>query len=159
VFGAAEARTALLAWGADPDKASPAWVANHWKWVVWKLAAYDRKLMGDSSSSSSSCSSSGGGGGEAGGSSAWCLSAAGVMQQLQGRYTREVKEGERSVLKKVGAAAAAASTRLLTVSVCNLCVSASMMGASYQQQATHLLSQTLTVLCPAAALCTCTSDP
>jgi hypothetical protein len=87
VFGAGEARTALLAWGADPAKASAAWVSNHFKWIVWKLAAYDRKLMGPRSGSSSS---------------GWCLSADVLVHQLQCRYTREVKEGQRSVLKKVG---------------------------------------------------------
>jgi hypothetical protein len=89
VFGAVEARIALLAWGVNPEKASAAWVSNHFKWIVWKLAAYDRKLMGHSSSSS-------------GGGRGWCLSADVLLQQLQYRYTREVKEGQRSVLKKVG---------------------------------------------------------
>jgi len=91
VFGAAEARQALLSWGAQPDKATAAWVDNHFKWVVWKLAAYDRKLLGLISSSS----------GAGGGDASCCLCAEAVVQQLQSRYTREIKEGQRSVLKKV----------------------------------------------------------
>jgi hypothetical protein len=58
-FGAAEARQQLLAWGADPEQATAAWVANHYRWIVWKLAAYDRKFMHGSSSSSSSVKGSG----------------------------------------------------------------------------------------------------
>jgi breast cancer 2 susceptibility protein len=67
-FDAAAARAALLAWGADPKQATAAWVANHYRWVVWKLASYDRKLMG-------SCR---GGGGS-------CLRVENVMLQLQRR--------------------------------------------------------------------------
>jgi breast cancer 2 susceptibility protein len=36
----------LLAGGANPKYATPAWAANHYKWVVWKLAGYDRNLLG-----------------------------------------------------------------------------------------------------------------
>lgn len=137
VFGPAEARTSLLAWGADPDKALPAWVCNHWKWVVWKLAAYDRKLMGAGDSSSSSSSG------------AWCLSAEGVLQQLQGRYTREVKEGERSVLKKVGVAA---DTTAACFSAQPVFVDASDGGNSSGARHALLSPHRLTVLCvPAAA--------
>lgn len=89
VFGAAEAHAALLASGADGPRATAAWVANHYKWIVWKLAAYDRKLL-QATGSSSSCREV-------------CLRADQVMQQLHMRYTREVVEGQRSVLKKVGA--------------------------------------------------------
>jgi hypothetical protein len=58
-FGAAEARQQLLAWGADPEQATAAWVANHYKWIVWKLAAYDRKFVFNFRSSSGSNSGSG----------------------------------------------------------------------------------------------------
>lgn len=64
-FGAAAARACLLAWGADTKQATAAWVANHFRWVVWKLAAYDRKLLG-------SCG-------------AQCLTVDNVMDQLQRR--------------------------------------------------------------------------
>ncbi len=40
----AEARAALVARGADADEVSPAWILNHYRWVVWKLAAEERRL-------------------------------------------------------------------------------------------------------------------
>jgi breast cancer 2 susceptibility protein len=39
--GPAALRAALLAAGADPALASPAWVANATRWVAWKLAGLD----------------------------------------------------------------------------------------------------------------------
>ena len=32
----------LLAAGAEARYATPAWVANHFRWVAWKLACYER---------------------------------------------------------------------------------------------------------------------
>jgi hypothetical protein len=123
-FGPSEAREALLAWGgAAPDKASVAWVANHFKWVVWKLSAYDRKLLAltDSSSSNSITAAAAEDGPEgqqqqAGPGSprtSCCLSAAAVLAQLAVRYTREFREGERSVLTKVRACRGGRGTELL----------------------------------------------
>lgn len=57
----------LLAGVASPKYATAAWVANHWKWVVWKLAGYDRNLLG-------SC-----------GALLPTLTADNVLQQLQAR--------------------------------------------------------------------------
>ena len=40
-----EARQALLSAGACPRAVSEAWVANHYRWVVWKLASHTRMLL------------------------------------------------------------------------------------------------------------------
>lgn len=71
-FGASAARTCLIDLGADPKQATVAWVTNHYRWVVWKLASYDRKLHG-------SCVESGGGAGH-------CLTVENVVLQLQRRW-------------------------------------------------------------------------
>ena len=34
----------LHAAGADTEHCSEAWVANHYRWIVWKLACYERRL-------------------------------------------------------------------------------------------------------------------
>ena len=34
----------LQAAGADTEHCSEAWVANHYRWIVWKLACYERRL-------------------------------------------------------------------------------------------------------------------
>lgn len=41
-FGPEEARQALLTAGASERTMTPAWIANHWRWAVWKLAAAER---------------------------------------------------------------------------------------------------------------------
>jgi hypothetical protein len=42
--GAESVRDALLAMGAASDRCSAEWVANHFRWVVWKLAAQTRRF-------------------------------------------------------------------------------------------------------------------
>ena len=42
--GWAEQMHALLQGGASPASAIPAWVQNHYRWIVWKLAAYERRF-------------------------------------------------------------------------------------------------------------------
>ena len=44
-WGVPQARAALLAAGACGEDASEAWVANAYRWVVWKLAAYERRWV------------------------------------------------------------------------------------------------------------------
>jgi breast cancer 2 susceptibility protein len=74
--GPAELRAELLAQpGVKPQLASPEWVANHYKWVVWKLASYDRRFPG-------ACRGG-------------ALSAANVLQQLLHRYRHELANGNR----------------------------------------------------------------
>ena len=40
-----QARQVLLSAGACPRVASETWVANHYRWVVWKLASHTRMLL------------------------------------------------------------------------------------------------------------------
>ena len=42
-LGAADFMVLLHAAGAEPQYCSEAWVANHYRWVVWKLACYERR--------------------------------------------------------------------------------------------------------------------
>ena len=44
-LGSAAAREALLSAGAEAAVASPCWVDNHYRWIVWKLAAYERRCV------------------------------------------------------------------------------------------------------------------
>ena len=44
-IGWRDAWQALLDAGACPKAASEAWVANHYRWIVWKLASHERMLM------------------------------------------------------------------------------------------------------------------
>lgn len=44
-LGWRQARQALIATGACSLVASEAWVANHYRWIVWKLAAHTRVLL------------------------------------------------------------------------------------------------------------------
>ncbi len=42
-LGAAEFGALLHAAGAEPRYASGAWVQNHFRWIAWKLASYERQ--------------------------------------------------------------------------------------------------------------------
>ncbi|KAK9824814.1 hypothetical protein WJX81_000970 [Elliptochloris bilobata] len=79
-LGAAEFAALLVGAGADARWATLAWTANHLRWVVWKLAALERRyprLVGRA------------------------LTAPMVLDQLKYRYERELARGQRPVLKKV----------------------------------------------------------
>ncbi|BBN15447.1 breast cancer 2 susceptibility protein [Marchantia polymorpha subsp. ruderalis] len=65
--------------GADQRYASKGWVANHFKWIVWKLASYDRRFPRPK---------------------ACLLTLSSVLNELRYRYDRELN-GERSALKRV----------------------------------------------------------
>ncbi|KAK9829033.1 hypothetical protein WJX72_003535 [[Myrmecia] bisecta] len=71
----------LVEAGADPRLATSAWVANHFRLVVWKLAMYQaqrpQQLAGR------------------------LLTAGVILDQLRYRYEREVNQGHRPMLKKV----------------------------------------------------------
>ncbi len=43
-LGHAEFAALLHAAGAEQQYASVAWVTNHFRWVVWKLACYERQF-------------------------------------------------------------------------------------------------------------------
>ena len=100
-FDAAAARAALLAWGADPKQASPAWVTNHYRWVVWKLDAYDAKLRG-------SCPGPP------------CLSAENVLLQLQRRCVQGHRRRRTATRQAFKAATSGPVGRLLCCRMASL---------------------------------------
>ncbi|CAM8967906.1 unnamed protein product [Rhodiola kirilowii] len=57
------------------------WVTNHYKWIVWKLACYDRGYPA-----------------KPGGN---FLSVTNVLEELKYRYEREVNHGHRSAIKRI----------------------------------------------------------
>ncbi|KAJ8929670.1 hypothetical protein NQ314_017616 [Rhamnusium bicolor] len=56
------------------------WLRNHYKWIIWKLASYERMFPI-----------------QLGG----CLCVENVVQQLKYRYDREIDRAERSALRKI----------------------------------------------------------
>ncbi|XP_025112817.1 uncharacterized protein LOC112575292 isoform X3 [Pomacea canaliculata] len=74
-------RAFLTVDGVDPNLISQAWVYNHYRWVVWKTAAYEVALPRVFASRA--------------------LTPDIVMMQLKYRYDREVDACHRSALKKI----------------------------------------------------------
>ncbi|GAB2209907.1 hypothetical protein Droror1_Dr00027134 [Drosera rotundifolia] len=78
--GIEELSNLLVRCGASERHASKKWVANHYKWIVWKLACYER------------CSPK------------FCgkfLTVVNVIEELKYRYEREANHGHRSALKRI----------------------------------------------------------
>ncbi|KAH8489969.1 hypothetical protein H0E87_025256 [Populus deltoides] len=71
----------LLQSGALSQYASKEWVINHYKWIVWKLACYERCCPEKSA--------------------AKFLSVSNVLEELKYRYEREVNHGHRSAIKRI----------------------------------------------------------
>lgn len=71
----------LVESGASEQYISKEWVANHYKWIVWKLASYERcypvKFSGK------------------------LLTTSNVLEELKYRYEREVNHGHRSAIKRI----------------------------------------------------------
>ncbi|KAK3098252.1 hypothetical protein FSP39_017630 [Pinctada imbricata] len=67
--------------GVDEKLISREWFINHYRWIVWKLAAYERM--------SNKCMDK------------WYLTPENVMLQMKYRYDREVDKCHRSVIKKI----------------------------------------------------------
>ncbi|KAL2541439.1 Protein BREAST CANCER SUSCEPTIBILITY 2B [Abeliophyllum distichum] len=67
--------------GASLQYVTKEWVSNHYKWIVWKLASYERcypvKFSGK------------------------LLTVSNVLEELKYRYEREVNHGHRSAIKKI----------------------------------------------------------
>ncbi|KAL8517175.1 hypothetical protein ACS0TY_015404 [Phlomoides rotata] len=67
--------------GASTQYLTKEWVSNHYKWIVWKLASYERcypaKFAGK------------------------LLTVSNVLEELRYRYEREVNHGHRSSIKKI----------------------------------------------------------
>ncbi|KAK9915248.1 hypothetical protein WJX75_006713 [Coccomyxa subellipsoidea] len=80
-LGHTEFAALLHAAGAEQLYATAAWVSNHLRWVVWKLACYERQFPTHLAGR--------------------MLTAAVLLDQLKYRYEREFGQGHRSVLKKV----------------------------------------------------------
>ncbi|KAM6447518.1 breast cancer type 2 susceptibility protein isoform 1-T1 [Liasis olivaceus] len=67
--------------GVDPNLISKAWVYNHYKWIVWKLAAMEVAFPQVFASK--------------------CLTPEGVLLQLKYRYDIEVDKSQRSAIKRI----------------------------------------------------------
>ncbi|KAK6118245.1 hypothetical protein DH2020_048031 [Rehmannia glutinosa] len=67
--------------GASIQYLTKEWVANHYKWIVWKLASYERSYPAKFAGK--------------------LLTPSNVLEELRYRYEREVNHGHRSSIKKV----------------------------------------------------------
>ncbi|ETE68379.1 Breast cancer type 2 susceptibility protein-like protein, partial [Ophiophagus hannah] len=67
--------------GVDPNLTSKVWVYNHYKWIVWKLAAMEVAFPQAFASK--------------------CLTPEGVLLQLKYRYDIEVDKSQRSAIKRI----------------------------------------------------------
>ncbi|XP_065669169.1 breast cancer type 2 susceptibility protein homolog isoform X4 [Hydra vulgaris] len=63
----------------DKNLINSTWIENHYKWIVWKLASYERMYPEQNAG--------------------LCLTPSNVMYQLKYRYDKEVEFSERSCLK------------------------------------------------------------
>ncbi|KNA09601.1 hypothetical protein SOVF_152150 isoform A [Spinacia oleracea] len=87
----------LVQSGASAQHASKEWVANHYKWIVWKLASYERYYSSKFMKK--------------------FLIVSNVHEELKYRYEREVNHGQRSAIKRILEGDASPSSMLV------LCVS------------------------------------
>ncbi|KAL0450971.1 UNVERIFIED_CONTAM: protein BREAST CANCER SUSCEPTIBILITY 2B [Sesamum latifolium] len=67
--------------GASLQYLTKEWVSNHYKWIVWKLASYERCYPAKFSGK--------------------LLTVTNVLEELRYRYEREVNHGHRSAIKKI----------------------------------------------------------
>ncbi|KAH6787036.1 hypothetical protein C2S52_006588 [Perilla frutescens var. hirtella] len=92
--------------GASVRYLTKEWVTNHYKWIVWKFASYERsypeKFAGK------------------------LLTVCNVLEELRYRYEREVNHGHRSLIKKIMDGDAQPSSMMV------LCVSS--IGQDYDPQ-------------------------
>ncbi|ENN81753.1 hypothetical protein D910_06659, partial [Dendroctonus ponderosae] len=66
--------------GVDRTLIPSNWIRNHYKWIIWKLASYERMFPHIFDG---------------------CLSVENVMQQLKYRYDVEIDRAQRSALRKI----------------------------------------------------------
>ncbi|XP_066256006.1 breast cancer type 2 susceptibility protein homolog [Euwallacea similis] len=64
----------------DPDLIPKGWFQNHYKWIIWKLASYERAFEDKFEG---------------------CLCVENVMQQLKYRYDLEIDKAKRPILRKI----------------------------------------------------------
>ncbi|XP_060520211.1 uncharacterized protein LOC132698258 [Cylas formicarius] len=96
--------------GVDPGLIPKGWVKNHYKWIVWKLASYERTFPDIFDR---------------------CLSVENVVRQLKYRYDREIDKAERPAVRKILEKDDCAQKRLV------LCVSKiSRVGTGYELELT-----------------------
>ncbi|XP_073144754.1 protein BREAST CANCER SUSCEPTIBILITY 2 homolog B-like isoform X2 [Henckelia pumila] len=67
--------------GASSPCLTKEWVANHYKWIVWKLASYERRFPGKFLGK--------------------FLTVSNVLEELKYRYEREAVHGHRSAIRKI----------------------------------------------------------
>ncbi|KAF6146912.1 hypothetical protein GIB67_036631 [Kingdonia uniflora] len=80
-IGSESFRLMLAQSGASLQYASTEWVKNHYKWIVWKLACYERGYSAKGT---------------------WrYLTVSNVREELKYRYEREVNHGHRSALRRI----------------------------------------------------------
>jgi len=84
---------AMIAHGADSDLLTHDWVANHYRWIVWKLASMERAFPDRFAKSK--------------------LTPDAVLSQLLYRYEREINQAKRSALKRICERDDAASRHLV----------------------------------------------
>ncbi|KAJ4821846.1 hypothetical protein Tsubulata_046386 [Turnera subulata] len=97
-IGAEDFHHLLVQSGALVQYASKEWVTNHYKWIVWKLACYDRCYTAKPASK--------------------FLTNVNVIEELKYRYDREVNHGHRSAIKRILEGDASPSSMMV------LCISA-----------------------------------
>ncbi|KAK4877391.1 hypothetical protein RN001_009897 [Aquatica leii] len=81
LVGLSEIKAAFEAMlGVDPSLIPCGWIENHFKWIVWKLASYERNFSDVFAET---------------------LTVENIIQQLKYRYDREIDKVERSALRRV----------------------------------------------------------
>ncbi|KAG9134120.1 hypothetical protein Leryth_004810 [Lithospermum erythrorhizon] len=87
--------------GVTMQHISKEWVANHYKWIVWKLACYERGYPAKFSGK--------------------FLTVPSILEELKYRYEREVNYGHRSAIKRIleGDAQSSSEMVLCISSVCS----------------------------------------
>ncbi|XP_027069863.1 protein BREAST CANCER SUSCEPTIBILITY 2 homolog B [Coffea arabica] len=96
-IGAEEFYHMLVQPEVSPYHVSKEWVKNHYKWIVWKLASYERCYPAKFSGK--------------------LLSVSNVLEELKYRYDKEVNHGHRSAVKRILEGDAPPSSRMV------LCIS------------------------------------
>ena len=77
-LGAEQVYHHLIQQGCDPSLFSPLWVRNHFRWIVWKLAALERSFPSHLAGK--------------------CLTYYQLMKQMKRRYHKELEQVQRSSL-------------------------------------------------------------
>ncbi|XP_056170255.1 protein BREAST CANCER SUSCEPTIBILITY 2 homolog B-like isoform X2 [Syzygium oleosum] len=87
----------LVQSGASTQHISRGWVTNHYRWIIWKLASYERHYPATTGK---------------------FLTTTNVLEELKYRYEREINHGHRSAIKRILEGDASPAAMLV------LCVSA-----------------------------------